>query len=145
MDLKLTGIALVIFIMVLFIGFIFMNDRGVFQGVEFGSHSPAPPEESSNCAEVTSECEAIAEVIECDKETADRELRTALRDPLKNEHCNYLEAKLAESCPLNCKLDFSTLLVIPGKISISQEGKEEDCRFEARRSIRVRATCRAEE
>lgn len=112
--------------------------------------APAPMEApipaGQSCGTVTVQCTATAGLHSpsCDREAAVEELAAAVSQPLQTPGCSGAEMQLQQSCPSDCNLEPSSLLVIPGKPEYRfADGPDEsgDCSVSARRPVTLSGEC----
>lgn len=94
------------------------------------------------CGDVTGDCEATAETNECSRKQAKELLGQMLEDPMNVQTCKNLVEEIGKSCPFGCTLDYSSLIVVPGKMQFRFREEDERCVATGQRPVKVKATCR---
>ena len=115
--------------------------------------SPTPGEakifhpRNDGCGKAAQTCIAVAEVNSdnCDLNSAHTRLTGMLANPLQLQGCDKVEAALATECGAECKPNFATLFVVPGKIEYLPEMpgaiETNSCVVRASRPVSVTVDC----
>ncbi|OVE80042.1 hypothetical protein BVY02_01595 [bacterium J17] len=99
------------------------------------------------CGKVIGDCVAEVEVKidSCVPKKAKEVIDAQLSRPLETEPCRDLELSLRASCAANCELDFSSLLVVPGKARYFLQPTADEfgsCLARGKKPVSVRGTCK---
>ncbi len=102
---------------------------------------------SSDCGLVSGACTAEVEVAVdgCGKTTLKNRIDEALAFPMRTAGCKDIEDQLSARCPSNCKVDSTTMMVIPGALEVSMNetpNETGECKGSGKRKISVSASCR---
>lgn len=132
--LVLTGLVLYLFIQV----------RGLpsFEVVPTERSTSTTVKYVPTCGDVTGDCEAFAQTDECSRKQARELLGQMLENPMKTQKCENIVGEIEKSCPFGCNLDYSSLIVVPGKMQFRFREEEDRCVATGQRPVKVKATCR---
>ena len=96
-----------------------------------------------DCGEVVETCKAriIEQSPVCDKESFVSNIQPKMRAPLKVAGCTKLEDRLKAQCPSGCSLDSSSMILIPGSLSVFAQENESGCSHMGIKPLTARGNC----
>lgn len=116
------------------------------------AHDPMnTPAKAAGCQSAVEHCTARATVRidsptgePCNADKAKQRIESVLRDPLSNEGCAGVSARLSSECPEGCALEDTAPLVVPGqmKFQIDEAPNEAgQCSASGEIAVVVRGSC----
>ncbi len=107
---------------------------------------PAPVVNKNLCRSVMKNCKFRIELKteHCKESKARQQLESSLGNPLDSPECQQVEQEMAQDCALGCRLDYNSLMVIPGKLKADFSAEKDEsgqCLIKGRRTITLEARC----
>jgi hypothetical protein len=98
------------------------------------------------CGEITRSCKVVkeAKLTDCRPAEARRRMRAIVGDAMSSEDCQRVRQELEESCPDGCLFDYSSMIVVPGRLALDLDPAKDEsgkCLVSGQKDVSIRGRC----
>lgn len=124
----------------------YLGSNAPSKAKETFSETEAGQEMDTFCGEITRSCKVVkeAKLADCRSAEVRRRMQTIVGDPMSSGDCQRVRQELEESCPEGCLFDYSSMIVVPGKLVLDFDPTKDEsgkCLVLGYKDVSIRGRC----